>query len=271
MSRSPADGVFERTGSIYLITQHLVSHLAAVSWALTLFSPHIAPALVTLAFAAIAWRIHGVTRSGAIAGALITYVIYSEAGVGAFAAVVSVFLLAWGATRIGYERKHRMGTAERRDGRSASQVIANLGVAAAMALLYAFLPRPALLIAMAAALAEAAADTVSSEYGQAMQAQSRLITNWKQVPAGTEGGITWRGTGAGLVAGSLVAIVCAATHTIPWKGLPLAIIAAFVGTLADSYLGALFERPGGLSNDWVNFLSTAVAAGSAFVLANLML
>ena len=254
---------------MYIILNDLSSRFPAVFAEASPLYPRIAPVLITFGFAVVAWRIHGVTRSGAIAGALLTYVIYSAAGLGAFAAVVSVFLLAWGATRIGYERKHRMGTAERPEGRSASQVVANLGIAAVMAALYALLSRPAFLIAMAAALAEAAVDTVSSEYGQATQAESRLITNWKLVPAGTEGGITWRGTAAGLVAGTCVAGVCTATHIMPLQALPFAVGAAFLGTVGDSYLGALFERPGGLSNNWVNFLSTVVAAGIAFLLVNL--
>ena len=37
--------------------------------------------------------------------------------------------------------------------------------------------------------------------------------------------------------------------------------------LADSYLGALFERRQKLSNDIVNLLSTGVAAGLAILLA----
>jgi uncharacterized membrane protein len=37
--------------------------------------------------------------------------------------------------------------------------------------------------------------------------------------------------------------------------------------LADSYLGALFERRQKLSNDIVNLLSTAVAAVIAIILA----
>src|SRR5262249_21431492 len=101
---------------MYLILNDLFLSFEYAPWAAAGIIPLITPALITLGFAIVAWRIHGVTRSGAIAGALITYAIYSTAGFGAFAAVVSVFLLAWGATKIGYEHKQRLGTAERREG-----------------------------------------------------------------------------------------------------------------------------------------------------------
>jgi uncharacterized membrane protein len=43
--------------------------------------------------------------------------------------------------------------------------------------------------------------------------------------------------------------------------------AGFLGTLVDSLLGALIERRGWLDNDLVNLLSTAAAAGVAWMLA----
>jgi uncharacterized membrane protein len=42
-------------------------------------------------------------------------------------------------------------------------------------------------------------------------------------------------------------------------------LAGFLGTMADSLLGALFERRGWLDNDLVNLFSTAAAVGVAWV------
>ena len=50
------------------------------------------------------------------------------------------------------------------------------------------------------------------------------------------------------------------THLIPFRWVPIALLAAFLGTVADSLLGALLERRGYLNNNVVNFLSTAIAA-----------
>ena len=76
--------------------------------------------LLTLAFTLLARGMRGVTNSGALAGAVICIVLYLCGGPGAFAALISVFALAWVTTRLGYQRKQKLGIAERREGRKAS-------------------------------------------------------------------------------------------------------------------------------------------------------
>ena len=224
---------------------------------------------ITAAFAALGHLVRGVTRSGAIAGAVVCFVLFATAGPGAFGALLSVFAVTWVATRLGLPSKQRLGTAEPRDGRTAAQVFANIGVAAVSALLYARLREPMMLLAMAAALAEAAADTVSSECGQAFSDQARLITTFERVPAGTDGGITVAGTLAGATAALLVSLVCALSGLLSARWLWISVAAGTLGMLTDSYLGAWFERRGRLGNDAVNFISTAFAAILATASAHL--
>ncbi len=223
---------------------------------------------ITVAFAALGHLVRGVTRSGAVAGAIVCFALFASAGPGAFAALLSVFGVTWVATRVGRSRKQRLGTAERGEGRTASQVLANVGIAAVCAVLYAALRAPSMLLAMAAALAEAAADTVSSECGQAFSTRARLITNWQSVAAGTDGGITMAGTLSGAVAAFLVSLMCVVSGMVAGRWLWVASIAGILGMLADSYLGAWFERRGGLSNDAVNFISTILAAVAALAWAS---
>lgn len=224
-------------------------------------------AAVTVAFTTLARRMRGVTTSGAFAGAVVCFLIYMGAGPGGFLALVSVFALTWITTRWGYPQKQNLGTAEKREGRRASQVLANLGVAAVCALLNALRGGHAIyLLAMAAALSEAAADTVSSEVGQASSEKSRLITTWEWVPAGTDGGVSAAGTLAGIAAAIVVSVVCAVARLLPWRWTVIAVTAAVAGTVADSYMGAWLERRGLLNNDSVNFLSTLVAVGVAWLL-----
>jgi uncharacterized protein (TIGR00297 family) len=218
-------------------------------------------ALVTLAFAGAARLLRGVTTSGAIAGAAVCFVLYACCGAGAFAILVSVFVLTWAATKLGYQSKQRLGIAERRSGRKASQVLANLAISGACAAVYFYNQRTGFLVAMVAALAEAASDTVSSEIGQARGRVARLITTWEKVPAGTDGGISWEGTAAGIGAAGIVCLVCRGVGLLPWKSSLAAAAGGVVGMLADSYLGALFERRKKLNNDLVNLFSTAIAAG----------
>src|SRR5438309_11792153 len=126
-------------------------------------SPWIA-AIVAVVFTTLARFVKGVSRSGAVAGAVICFALIASAGLGAFVGLIAVFALTWIATRYGYRRKQTLGIAERPEARKASQVSANLGVAAACAIFYSFSHRNSLfLLAMVAAFAEAGADTVSSE------------------------------------------------------------------------------------------------------------
>jgi uncharacterized protein (TIGR00297 family) len=223
---------------------------------------------LTVVFAALGRAVRGVTNAGAIAGAAICFALLWAAGVGAFAALLTVFLLTWIATRVGYGRKQHLGTAEARAGRDALQVLANLGTSAGFAVLYATLrPDPRLLVAMAAALAEAAADTVSSEIGQAVGGAPRLITTWRKVASGTDGAITLAGTLAGSAAAVVVASVCALAHIFPWKSLAVCAGAGAAGMFFDSLLGATLERRRVLGNNAVNFVSTVIAAGLGFLLS----
>ena len=154
--------------------------------------------------------------------------------------------------------------------RKASQVLANLGVATACAASSIVSHnRTVFLLAMAAALSEAAADTVSSEVGQAFGEEARLVTTWRAVPAGTDGGVSLTGRTAGIAAAGVVSSVCFLGGLVPLQWLAISIGAAVLGMIADSFLGAGLERHGLVNNDLVNFLGTLTAAATAFWLARL--
>jgi uncharacterized protein (TIGR00297 family) len=113
---------------------------------------------------------------------------------------------------------------------------------------------------MAAAMAEAAADTVSSELGQAFSRRALLITSLETVSPGTDGGISIRGTASGVLAAAAMSAVCLAAGLVPGKWAGVAALAGVAGMLVDSLLGAWFERARQMSNDAVNFAGTATAA-----------
>lgn len=222
------------------------------------FTPALA---VTVAFALGAWGMRAVNFSGAIAGLVVTLLITLAVGLPGFLLILAVFVLTFVSTRIGYAHKERLGAAESHHGRAASQVYANLGAAAMCAAPLIVLPNArGLLLGMTAALAEAAADTVSSELGQTFNNSPRLITTFEPVTPGTDGGISLVGTLCGVSAAAIVA------GTAVWCGIIyphwflLVIIGATLGMMFDSLLGATVESPTGLGNDSVNFLSTTLAA-----------
>lgn len=219
---------------------------------------------VTLAFALLARAVRGVNRSGMLAGGAACFLLYAGAGPAAFAALTALFLMTWATTRLGYRRKQELGVAERGDGRNARQVLANLAVAAVGAALFGATGNRVWLLVAAAALAEAATDTVASEIGQSSSRTAFLITTWIPVPAGTDGGITLSGTLAGAAAGLVVIAIAVFGRMIPATHFWIPAVAGFSGMLLDSALGATLQRRGWMSNEAVNLSGTLAAAALAY-------
>lgn len=229
-------------------------------------------AVVAIGFALVARFIGSVSDGGAIAGVLVAFVLMLAGGFAGFIPLFMLFLLTLISTRCGYSRKQRLGVAERRRGRTASQVIANLGAATACALPAIWLPELAdlLLVASIAAMAEAAADTVSSELGQATARGAYMITDFRDVPIGTNGAISVEGTIGGCIAASLVAWVSAMAGLLDWRWTPIVAFAGIGGMFLDSIIGATLENAGKMGNDAVNFVSTVFAADAALIVAMIM-
>ena len=226
-------------------------------------------AVVAIGFAMLARLMGTVTDGGAMAGVLVAFVLIVSAGFSGLVPLLTLFALTVVGTRIGYARKQRLGVAERRRGRKASQILANLSAAALCALPVVWLPKfsGVLLLAAMAALAEAAADTVSSELGQATASSAYMITDFRPAAIGTNGAISVEGTLSGCIAASLVAWASAFAGIVPWQWTPIVALAGVGGMFLDSVLGATWENAGKMGNDSVNFVSTVFAADLALVAA----
>lgn len=225
--------------------------------------------MVALGFAIIARVVGSVTDGGAMAGAVIAFILILAGGWAGFAPLVAVFLIALLTTRWGEGRKRHLGVAERGGGRTASQILANLGAPALCALPVIWFPQfsEIFFVGAIAALAEAAADTASSEMGQATAKNPYMITDFREAPIGTNGAISVEGTLCGCIAACLVAWVGAAFGLVSLRWTPLVSLAAVGGMFLDSVLGATWENAGKIGNDAVNFVSTAFAADVALVAA----
>ncbi len=228
--------------------------------------------VVAVGFAILARAIGSVTDGGAIAGVLVAFILMLAGGFSGFIPLLTLFALTVISTAWGYKRKQRLGVAEHKKGRKASQVLANLGAAALCALPAIYFPKLAdlLFIAAVAALAEAAADTVSSEMGQATARNAYMISDFRDVPIGTNGAISIAGTISGCVAACIVAWISAVVGFVDWHWTPVITFAAIGGMFLDSIIGATWENAGKLGNDGVNFISTVFAADVALVVALIM-
>lgn len=203
-----------------------------------------------------------VDSSGMIAGLFVGVLTMVFAGWRGFLILVAFFVLGSGATRLGRRRKERLGIAQEKKGaRSARHALANCGVAVYLAFLVLSAAEPAMFaLAFVCAYATAAFDTVSSEIGRAYGGRPVLITTLRPVPAGTDGGVSWAGTLAGLAAAWVLCAIATATGFIPTERTPLVLAAAFIGSTADSILGATLETRGLIDNEAVNFSNTLVGA-----------
>ncbi len=121
------------------------------------------------------------------------------------------------------------------------------------------------------AVAAALADTLSSEIGLLSKKKPVLITTFKTVEPGTDGGITRLGCLAALAGAAIIAIAYFTVTQNSVFGIAIIILlAGFSGSIADSIIGALFERKGGLNNTHVNFLGSSTGAIIAFALSKLL-
>jgi len=216
---------------------------------------------ITGFFALLAWFAGGVNPSGALAGSAVAFIMAIR-DLRMFLALLVVFAVTLAATRVGYARKQQLRAAEPPGGRTAAQAMANLGMAA-LVVAFGFAGWPVLALA---ALAEAAADTGSSEIGMAFPGKTVLITTFQPAPAGTDGGVSVLGTLAALLGAGAVALTALFSGLISGRQGLVIVAAGFLGTLVDSLLGALLERRHRLNNDMVNLLSTAATVGIAWAL-----
>jgi uncharacterized protein (TIGR00297 family) len=115
-------------------------------------------------------------------------------------------------------------------------------------------------------IATATADTMASEVGVATT--PRLITNFKKVPPGTDGGVSVLGTFAGIIGAGLIGLAAYILGIYPdlVRTMEIAMVAGTFGCFVDSILGAVLEIKGFLSNEHVNLLATLAGA----LLGNIM-
>ena len=117
---------------------------------------------------------------------------------------------------------------------------------------------PSLLsLAILSALSCSCGDTWASEIGSVIGGQPRLITNFRPVPVGTNGGITMMGVVSSVAGGSLIGLTHFLSLLIFWreefhgagwgKQLDLMWVGAasgFIGSLIDSIFGATLQFSG---------------------------
>jgi uncharacterized protein (TIGR00297 family) len=208
------------------------------------------------------------TLMAAISGVLLALSVYGCVGFMGIAMMAFFFLAGTAATSWKLKWKQQQGLAESNKGtRTAEQVLANAGVPAIAGLTGLVFPATIELMSLliAAAFAAATADTLSSELGNVYGKRYYNILGFKKDHRGLNGVVSLEGTLCGLVGSVLIACIYAVG--VGWgRQVAIIILAGTIGNIADSLLGATLERKEWIGNNTVNFLNTAFAALSAWLL-----
>jgi len=230
---------------------------------------------INLVLGGIAFALRMVSRSGFTSGFLIGTVLYTFGGWQLFLVLFVFFFLGSGATKFGYARKKALGVAQEKGGaRGWKNATANCSMGAFLAILAMLAPehsRMIFVVGVFAAFATAASDTVSSEIGQVLGKHPILITTLRPVPVGTEGAVSLEGTFAGIIASVIVCGVGLALQLLSVPAAALCVLAAFIGTTVESYLGATLETMKIIDNEIINFMNTLVGSAVAMIFVALLL
>lgn len=212
--------------------------------------------------AVIAYRLGGVRRSGVYGGLGVGIPIYLFLGWRGFLVLAAMYAVSTALTRVQYERKERLGTAEaQRGARGASHALANVGVAVLCAAAAWGTGHPGWRLAFTGALATAAMDTAGSEVGPVLGGATISLKTLRRVPPGTAGAISAGGTVGGLLVAVGVGALAVGVGVIEAPMIVAVGVGALVGNLYEGILGAR----GWLSHGWLNATNTGVGAVGAVI------
>jgi uncharacterized protein (TIGR00297 family) len=230
------------------------------------------PVLVLLTGVIFSIRTKRLTPVAALTGFVCGSIIYAGAGYTGLILMTSFFLLGTLATSWGKRQKQYLAKPNDHNQRKSSQVLANAGAATVLALLALifYQKAPLFQLMLAASFASATSDTLSSELGMLYGKNCYNCLSWKREAKGLDGVISLEGTLCGIVGSIVIAAIFSLGMGFDLRFL-IIVIAATAGNLSDSVFGAAFERKKLLNNDWVNFLSTAFAAGVSWILYSILM
>jgi uncharacterized protein (TIGR00297 family) len=262
----------------------------AFAWAALHFGPLLAPGAAPLvsggarvpigvalavngAIAILSIPLRLVALSGSIAGFVAGTILLHFGGWGAYAVLWTFFLFGTVASKLGYARKEKLGTAQaNRARRGARHVWANVsvgaGIAFAMASRVSASSVPVLPLALSASFAAALADTFGTELGTLFGRRPFLLSGMRRVAPGTRGAVSGAGLLGGVLGALLVGAAGAAGGLYGVRALWIVVVAGVAGSLAESLLIDLAARRGvAVDHEFCNAFNTLVGAAVAWEIA----
>ncbi len=217
------------------------------------------------AFGYFAYRAKTIDMSGVFTAVLFGVILITFVGVNWFFVVMLFFILGSYFTKFRYAEKEFLGVAEGKKGRRGYlNAFANAGVVVVASVLYGITGDVIFIALFLGSIATATADTLASEIG-VTGGTPRMITTFRQVPPGTNGGITKTGELACLFGAIIICVFAFLLGVAPWYVCLIGVAAGFIGTNLDSLYGALIENKGFIGNSGTNLLATLSGGGLALL------
>ena len=204
------------------------------------------------------------TKDGWISAGILGTILWGCLSWQGWMSIVIYLLLGSLVTKIGYKFKKEKGIEEKRGGKRGPE---NVWGSAATGLFFAMMTKLNVAnlvffkIGFAASFSAKLADTFGSEIGKRFGGKTYLITSFKKVERGTEGGISLEGTLASFLGAIFMSFVMFSLSIISNKYQFIIVsISGFLATISESIIGARFQNKYKLSNEMVNAIQTSIAS-----------
>ena len=220
--------------------------------------------LINFILISLFFRVPLMTKGGWISAGVLGSILWGCFSWQGWSSVVIYLLLGSLVTKIGYKFKNEKGIAEKRGGKRGPE---NVWGSAATGLFFAIMVKLNFTnlvfykIGFAASFAAKLADTFGSEIGKRFGRNTYLITSFRKVERGTEGGISLEGTAASALGAIFMSLIMFILNIISTKYQFLIVaISGFLATISESFIGAKFQDKYKLSNELVNSIQTSISS-----------
>ena len=210
------------------------------------------------------FRVPLMTKGGWISAGILGTILWGCMSWQGWISVVIYLLFGSLVTRIGFRFKKEKGISEKREGKRGPE---NVWGSAATGLFFAIMANLNLAnivlfkIGFAASFVAKLADTFGSEIGKRFGRDTYLITSFKRVESGTEGGVSIEGTLASILGAIVMAYVMLCLSIISTKSQFIIVsISGFLATILESIIGAKYQNKFKLSNEGVNAIQTSISS-----------
>ena len=231
---------------------------------------YVAILALSILLSVLAFRMDLLTKSGCISAAVMGFVIGMCGSLSWLLLLIVFTLMGFAATLIGLSKKKEKGLQEGTHGERSYKNVLGVGLPCCVFAIINLITQDAhyylMTIGYISTIAVAAADTTASELGT-KDSRVYLITTFKRVEPGTDGGISPFGTLVSLIGSVIVSFIgwIVINGTLDDISILIPMAAGFIGCMLDSVVGATLET-WGYVNKYGNNCLTGIAGAAIGVL-----